>query len=274
MMTIIYRQMYLPTAKLSRFSKVFFSLLLSCSLASAGSLDRSSLESILESILESSIVQGRGVGLVVGVIDGDKRLVTTVGVGDKKSNVPIHEGSIFEIASVTKTFTGILLADMAIKGEVKLDDPISHYLPMGTVVPMRKGQNISLLSLAPHRSSLLRLPSNLLRHTKELANPYATYTVEHLYEFLASYQLPRDINEASEYANLGMGLLGHILALKAGLSYEALVTERILVPLNMIDTAIVLSKDHVSNFVAGHDSAGNVATHWDLSAFAGAGAPL
>lgn len=247
---------------------LLFPLLLLCSVANAEPLDTSSLEAILESRVSGD----QGAGLVVGLIDGKNTEVNSVGVSDKKTNSLLKDSSIFEIGSITKTFTGIILADMVIKGEVKLDDPVAKYLPKGTVVPTRNGQHITLLSLATHRSSLPRLPTNLLQHTKDMANPYATYRIEHLYEFLESYQLTRDINETAEYSNLGMGLLAHSLALTAGVSYEMLVKERILIPLRMLKTSIVISADNLPSFATGHDNEGNEAAHWDLPTLAGAGA--
>src|SRR4029450_7838782 len=65
--------------------------------------------------------------------------------------------------------------------------------------------------------------------------------VYHIYEFLSRYQLTRDIGAQYEYSNLGVGLLGHVLARRAGKSYEALVQERILTPLHMEHKAITLT---------------------------------
>ena len=247
---------------------LFFLSLLICSLANSEVRDVAELQAVLESRVNSH----RSVGLVVGLIDGKDTVITSVGLSDKQNQLAVDESSIFEIGSITKTFTGILLADMVIKGEVELDDPVEKFLPKGTVMPTWKGHDITLLSLATHRSSLPRLPTNLLQHTKDMANPYAAYSVDHLYEFLSSYKLKRDINEKSEYSNLGMGLLGHVLALKAGQSYEALVRERILVPLKMMDTSITVSTDSLPLFANGHDIEGNKTAYWDLPTLAGAGA--
>ena len=115
-----------------------------------------------------------------------------------------------------------------------------------------------------------RLPTNL--SPSDIANPYADYTTENLYAFLSGYELTRDIGSEHEYSNLGVGLLGHVLALAGGSSYEDLVRERILKPLGMSKTGITLDEEMQSWMTIGHDQAGNVVPLWDLPSLAGAGA--
>src|SRR5207253_241565 len=102
-------------------------------------------------------------------------------------------------------------------GEVALRDPVVKYLPPGTKMPERNGRSITPVDLATHTSGLPRLPTNM--SPKDPNNPYADYSVKQLYEFLSTYQLSRDIGSQYEYSNLGGGLLGHALALRAGMSY-------------------------------------------------------
>ena len=104
------------------------------------------------------------------------------------------------------------------------------------------------------------------------ANPYADYTVERLYEFLAGHELARDIGEAVEYSNLGYGLLGHALALREGIDYEALIARRILEPLEMSDTAVELTPPLRARLAPGHDEEFQPVPNWDIPALAGAGA--
>jgi CubicO group peptidase (beta-lactamase class C family) len=177
--------------------------------------------------------------------------------------------SVFEIGSITKAFTGILLADMAARGEVSLTDPVSKHLPAGVTMPSR-GREITLLDLATHRSGLPRLPSNM--SPADRSNPYADYTVQQLYAFLSGHTLGRDVGAQYEYSNLGGGLLGHVLGRAASRSYEALVRERILQPLGMSMTGVTLTGDMREQLVAGHDMQGNVVPLWDLPTLAGAGA--
>jgi CubicO group peptidase (beta-lactamase class C family) len=186
------------------------------------------------------------------------------------SQQPLNGQSVFEIGSATKVFTALLLADAVQRGEVALTDPISRYLPADVKVPARGGRQITLEDLVTHTSGLPRLPSNL--SPADATNPYADYTVPQLYSFLSSYELPRDIGVRYEYSNLGAGLLGHILARRAGVDYETLVRTRITQPLRMTSTAIGLTAEMKPRLVAGHN-AGRVAVPlWDIPTLAGAGA--
>lgn len=223
----------------------------------------------LTELIRSRVEEGGSVGIVLGVMeaDGATRIVSYGSAGEGAA--AIGEETVFEIGSITKVFTGILLADMTMRGEVSLSDPVSRYLPEGVSVPSR-GRGISLLDLATHRSGLPRLPGNLA--PADAANPYADYTVEQMYAFLSSYELPRDVGAGYEYSNLGMGLLGHALARRAGAGYGDLVHERILAPLGMRMTGIALDGEMRRWMAVGHDGRGEPVPLWDLPAFAGAGA--
>ncbi|HEV7488656.1 MAG TPA: serine hydrolase [Thermoanaerobaculia bacterium] len=214
-------------------------------------------------------VQHQSVGIVVGVIDPAGRRVIAYGK-TAKDGKPVDANTVFEIGSVTKVFTSLLLADMVQRGEMALTDPVSKYLPPNVKVLERGGKKITLIDLATHTSGLPRMPTNF--HPKDPANPYADYTVAQLYEFLATVELPRDIGSKYEYSNLGGGLLGHVLARRAGTDYEALVRTRILEPLAMKHTAITLSKTMKDRLAAGHDASLQPAANWDLGVLAGAGA--
>ncbi len=204
-------------------------------------------------------------GLVIGLLasDGSRRVVPV-------ADVPYDGRTLFEIGSITKVFTGILLAEMAERAEVRLEDPVQDLLPKGTAVPSRNGRQIRLVDLATHSSGLPRLPSNLA--PADAANPYADYSVEQLYAFLKGHQLTRDVGERAEYSNLGAGLLGHALALRGGKSYESLVTERILEPLNMRSTRIALRPEDRARLAPGHSAGGAPVSNWDIPTLAGAGA--
>jgi len=179
--------------------------------------------------------------------------------------------SIFEIGSVTKVFTALLLADMASEGLVALNDPVQRYLPAGVELPVR-GRPITLLDLATQTSGLPRLPKGFLRLSlRRRANPYAGFGVRQLERAIAETRLKRSPGESVRYSNFGFGLLGHVLALRAGMSYEQLVRERICEPLGLEDTAISISPAAQSRFADGHNRKGRPVPHWDLPALPGAG---
>jgi CubicO group peptidase (beta-lactamase class C family) len=220
-------------------------------------------------IIRERVASKRAFGIVVASLEKGKP-ARYYAAGVSGSAVPLDSNTVFEIGSVTKVFTTALLAEMVQRGEVRLDDPIARYLPSTVHVPSRNGRQITLLDLATQTSGLPRLPSNL--SLKNIVNPYADYTVRELYSFLSSYELPRDIGAKFEYSNLGVGLLGHVLALRAGKSYEQLLTERILTPLRMSDTRITLTPTMRSRLAPGHNEADTVVSNWDLPTLAGAGA--
>jgi serine-type D-Ala-D-Ala carboxypeptidase/endopeptidase len=221
-------------------------------------------------LVERIDARQQGVGIVVGVIEPTGRRIVSYGNFDRKEKRAVTGDTLFEIGSVTKVFTALLLADAVQRGEVALTDPVAQYLPPNTKVPERGGKKITLQDLATHTSALPRLPSNFT--PKDPANPYADFTVAQLYEFLAGYELPRDIGAEYEYSNLGAGLLGHALARRAGMDYETLVRTRILTPLAMKSTAITLSDALKKRLAPGHDAQLERVPNWDLPTLAGAGA--
>jgi serine-type D-Ala-D-Ala carboxypeptidase/endopeptidase len=187
---------------------------------------------------------------------------------------PLDGDTVFEIGSITKVFTALLLADMVERGQVALDDPVAKYLPTampgGVSLAMHDSKPITLLDLATYTSGLPNMPDNFA--PKDPANPHANYTVAQLYGFLNGFVPRFDPGTHYEYANLGFGLLGHALALRAGRSYEDLVIERICAPLGLDSTRITLSALMRGRLVQGHDSGLDPVPNWDLPTLAGAGA--
>ncbi len=212
----------------------------------------------------------KGVGMAVGVIlpDGSTRTVYYGKLAGDNPRQP-DANTVFEIGSATKVFTSLLLADMVTRGELSLDDPVSKFLPKTVKMPARGGKEITLVDLATHTSALPRLPE---LKPKDPNNPYADYTVEQMYQFLSGYTLTRDIGAQYEYSNLAVGLLGHVLSLRAGSDYESLVRQRICGPLKMTSTAITLGPDLRERLAHGHDEMLQPAANWDIPTLAGAGA--
>lgn len=230
------------------------------------SLTDDDIKTILRDRIE---VAKRGVGIVVGIVDRNGTRVISHGATRANSKDLVDADSIFEIGSITKTFTAVLLADMAARGEVRLGDPISTYLPKSVKTPVVDGREITLEQLSRHTSGLPRLPSNM--KPKDASNPYADYTVEQLYAFLNDYKPTQPFGKRTEYSNLGAGLLGHILALRAGMSFETLVQERITKPLGMNSTGIAITPATQRHLTSGHNQRVPV-SNWDIPTLAGAGA--
>src|SRR5262249_16445407 len=204
--------------------------------------------------------------LVFGVVDGDNSEVVAFG---KLDNGKAPDGdTVYEIGSITKTFTAALLARAVLSGRVTLDTAAAQLLP-DFKIPSRSGKEITLGELASHRSGLPLFPSNA--RPKDPDNPFAEYDAARLKAFLAAYELPRDPGAAYEYSNLGFGLLGYALAQSEHTTYGAMADE-ILKPLGMTMSGTVLTDVMRARFAPGHDAAGRAAKHLELEALAGAGA--
>jgi CubicO group peptidase (beta-lactamase class C family) len=221
-------------------------------------------------LVERVDAQRQSVGIVVGIIEPTGRRIVAYGRLAKDDVRPLDGDTLFEIGSITKVFTSLLLTDAVERKEVALADPIAKYLPTQVRMPQRGGRSITLQDLSTHTSGLPRLPTNM--NPRDAANPYADYSVDQLYAFLSGYQLTREIGKQYEYSNLGGGLLGHVLARRAGMDYEALVRSRITGPLGMRSTGITLSPDLKTRLAVGHSSMLQPVENWDLPTLAGAGA--
>lgn len=224
----------------------------------------------IRSIMANRIESRKAVGIITGVIDEKGRQVIASGKVSLDGTQPPDGDTVYEIGSVTKVFTSLILADMIEKGEVKPDDPASKFLPATVKVPSRNGRQITLMDLSTQVSGLPRLPNNI--EPADPANPYADYDAAKLYDFLSHYTLTRDPGEKYEYSNLAVGLLGHALALKAGMSYEELLRRRIFEPLGMSSTSITLSEAQKKRLAPGYDASLKPVKNWDFAVLAGCGA--
>lgn len=219
--------------------------------------------------LAKPLIDGKVVpSLVVGIIDEGKTSVFAFGQISEGHEAAPDGDTIFEIGSVSKVFTAILLADAAERGEVKLDDPLGTLLPVGVKAPTFEGKEIRLEDISTHFSGLPRLPSNM--DATSLDNPYAMYTKEKMMEFLSSYALPRAPGDTYEYSNFAVGMLGTLLADRAKVDYEKLMRDRLAVPLHMDDTVVTLSDSQRKRLAPGHRGGLRV-PNWDLASLAGAG---
>ena len=207
----------------------------------------------------------RHAGMVVGVRAADG--TRTWHRGDL---LPAGAESVFEIGSVTKTFTALLLADLVGEGMVALDDPVASHLP---VAPPVVGRPITLEDLATHHSGLPRLPAGtaLRGTTVERHDPYARFDEAELVRAIARTTPKRPPGEKFGYSNLGAGLLGWALARRAGTTYAELVAGRITRPLGLGDTGVEVPGTERHRVAPGHGWWGRDAGPWDLALLAGAG---
>ncbi|MBI4905934.1 MAG: serine hydrolase [Acidobacteria bacterium] len=210
-----------------------------------------------------------GVGIAIGVIDANGKRIVAHGRTSAKG-ASVDGDTIFEIGSITKVFTAIVLADMVERKEVSLDDTVSKFLPVTVKLPEKGAGVITLRDLSTQFAGLPRMPGNFKPSNAQ--NPYADYSPKQLYEFLASHELAAKPGEKYLYSNLGVGILGHLLTLRAGATYESLIRKRIAEPLGMSSTWTTLPPDLEKRFATGHDAALSPVSPWTLDALAGAGA--
>lgn len=221
----------------------------------------------VEKAITARIAAGEYPSMVVAVVDGDRSHI--YGFGKLDNGKTPDADTLYQIGSITKTFTATLLADAVQKDEVKLDTPVAKLLP-GFTIPSRNGKTITLGELAMQDSGLPRLPSNMLRAAS--SDPYAEYDAAKLKAFLAGYKLTRDPGAKYAYSNLGLGLLGYALAQHAGISYGKLLQSRILEPLGMSATSATFGLPLDPRWAPGHDEHGKPVQPWRFEALAGCGA--
>jgi len=239
-----------------------------CCLSVSIQAQESAISSEIKENIKARIETGNNVGIVIAYINGDNVEYFSHGQTALKNGTPVDENSVFEIGSISKVFTTILLANETLNGTMKLDDPIADYLPKEVKAPSRNGKVITLKDLATHSSGLPRLPDNL--KPANANNPYADYAEKQLYDFISNHILSRDIGERYEYSNYGMGLLGYILGLKNGKSYEDLMIEKIANAYGMNNTRLVMTQKMKNHLAIGHNGT-TAMENWDFITLGGAG---
>lgn len=241
---------YAPSNPVKRTSIIWcvFVVLLGATFCASAQDFTNSIHALLHQRVE---LEKRDVAIVVGLVDEHGSTVVSCGKIDNGSDHDVNGDTVFEIGSITKTFTALLLADMAERGKMKLDDLASKYLPESAKMPARNGKEITLVDLATHSSGL---PGTSLTWIPERAeNPRADYTVSKLFQFATNCKLTRDPGTKFEYSTAGISLLGEAIAYKSGTNYEALLQDRICRPLGMASTRITLPPQLKNRSAVGHN---------------------
>jgi CubicO group peptidase (beta-lactamase class C family) len=197
------------------------------------------------------------VGIVVGIVDEHGSSIVSCGKLDNGTDQEVNGDTVFAIRSMTVAFTGLLLQDMIERGQMKLDDPVAMYLPKSVKMPTNHGKEITLHHLVAEASGLLRPADGYLDpNPKRADNPLADFTIEKMYAYLSNYKLTQAPGAKHVHGGVQMGLLGHVIALKAGTNYESLVVDRICRPLKMDSTRFTLTPELKSRFAIGHSKLG------------------
>lgn len=220
-------------------------------------------QQIVQKHIQAIFDEGIGVGASIGIVKDGKQYLYFYGEKEKGKGEKPDINTIYEIGSITKTFTGTILAQFVQENKLHLETPASSILPEVKQFPSYQDQVIQLIHLATHTSSLPRLADDLFS-TKgfNMQNPYEHYSPELLYAFLGRYQLPRAIGSQYEYSNLAAGLLGHLLGKAAKSNIDDLYQTKIFGPLKMTNSFTHSTKIG-SNFAVPHNG-GTVVSMWDF----------
>lgn len=222
------------------------------------------LELMANAVLEEKLSPS----FVIGVRRRGRSFVRGYGSAAPTGSKP--DGStLFEIGSVSKVFTGVLLADAHLRGEVDLDDALAEHAPAGCDVPQRGDTPIRLWHLATHTSGLDRMPPGY--SPPDVNNPYADTTAANIWTALEAQRLTRAPLKRVEYSNFAVGLLGQVLAGPLASDYDKRLSQRITAPLGMHDTALHLTPERAARLAQGHDALGLPAGHWHFDVLGGAG---
>lgn len=231
------------------------------------------LETLITPIAKEYLGPGKPIyGASVGIVRGDE--IGRFGFGRVSENdesVP-DEKTVYEIASISKVFTGTLLAEMAARKELGLDDALEDFLPEGISVAKISERRMTLRDIATHRSGLPRLPENFWEIAAESPeDPYVPFTVPALFESLDKCKPQREPGKAYEYSNFGFAVLGTVLARCKETTYEKLLYERVLRPIGMESTKMDIDDSMKKRLAPGHDADHKQVKNWYLNAFAGGG---
>jgi CubicO group peptidase (beta-lactamase class C family) len=217
-----------------------------------------------QELTTGELAPGTGAGMVIGVWKGGERRVFAYGTA--------KADSMFEIGSISKTFTGLMLARMVARGQVQLNEPVRELLPAGTVAkPTGSEQEITLLDLATHHSGLPEWPDNIMP-IADPSNPFADYGPRQIYSYMSSRGVAKPSDAEFLYSSLGFGLLGQAMAARAGKVYGDILRQEITDPLGMTDTVVTMSDEQKSRFLEGSDQEHHPVHPYDFGAMAGAGA--
>jgi D-alanyl-D-alanine-carboxypeptidase/D-alanyl-D-alanine-endopeptidase len=212
----------------------------------------------------------RGVGVVVGVLTPDGRRVVAHGQFAASDSRQVDGDTVFEIGSLSKVFTGWLLADMATRGEVTVNDTIDRLLPAGVrITPNADGRSITLADLATHTAGFPFWPTNL--RPGDIREALAGYSTEDLFRFVQSFEVPASVGSRWAYSNADAGLLGLLLSRRASTTYEDLLRDRVTTPFALNSTSVTPTAGMRSRMAHGHTEQRQPAAAWNVPAFAGGG---
>ncbi|GAA0886845.1 hypothetical protein GCM10009120_54440 [Sphingobacterium siyangense subsp. cladoniae] len=224
----------------------------------------------VDSVANTYLKQQNTQSLAIGILKNGQTKTYFYGETAKGNQTPPTKTSIYEIGSLSKVFTAILLSNLVEEGTITLDQPIALFLP-DTLKKNGELSKITFQMLANHTSGLPRLPDNLDKVKGFNENdPYKTYDKKALYNYLASFKNKKNQGEEYEYSNLGYAVLGDIICSIYKKSYDQLVKDIICKPLEMSNTFQVLDPKRKDTFKV-YNKEGQEVIPWSFDAFGPAG---
>lgn len=234
--------------------------------------DIKNLEQSIDKHAAAFLAKGSAYGMVIGVYKNGKIYLKGYGTTLKGQDIAPDSATVFELASTSKLFTTATLQIMADSGELKLEDKIQDFVQDKIKLPA-SAANTTLLHLATHQSGFPSLPESFIAKMKDETNPYKSLVKKDIYDYLQNCAGKRP-EGTFEYSNFGMGLLGHLLEVKAGMPYEELVQRRLLKELDMHSTFVTVDSIHKDEIAQGYDENGNATPVWTDNVLTGAGSFL
>jgi CubicO group peptidase (beta-lactamase class C family) len=233
------------------------------------------LESKINELVKPLMDGKKNLGFAIGVydIDSETPRMFYFGRTSKDDETKVSETTVFEIGSITKTFTTTMAVMLERDGKIKLGDPVQNYLPDGVTIHNFSSQEpVKLIHLATQTSGLPRLPANLTASAKtDAKDPYKNYGEEELNFFINNYIPESEPGTKYLYSNLGMGLLGHIMERASGKTYDELLHYYLTDSLGMFSTGQKLSAEMQKNMAKGYTEKGEPTPLWDFDVLAGCG---
>lgn len=220
------------------------------------------IDSIAKSYYEKS-----GIGISIGFTQKNNEYYTAYGTLSKESDIEINKNSVFEITSITKVITSMLIAQAEMEGKLKINDYIDSYLPKQYVLSRNLKNRIKISDLASHQSGLPDIDFRELMAINP-QQPVSNVTKASLANLVNSCDALLDYG-SYRYSTLGFTLLGQILETVYGKSYDILIHEKIVQPLKLTNT---LTRDfEVPNRTKGYNPQGGEQEffNWNITAPAG-----
>lgn len=238
--------------------------------------DRANLQKQIDKIIhyDTEIKLSETPGFIIGVKYQDSIFYFGYGSISKDSKQVPDENTIFEIGGLTKTFTSSLVSILVDEGKMNFETPLNDYL--SAAEKNEETQQITIDQLLTHTSRLPRMPLEFGVKEIEENNPYAHYTKQDLMEFYKEYiplepkkkrKRKKKNKDNYSYSHLNYALAEVAIESSQNTSFDKLLTDKILAPINLTDTRIELSENQKKRLATGYTTSGQSTPPWTFQSF-------